>query len=128
LRYGTVSAVSGGLGAVVDAKFGEDRADVVAYGFGADTKGGGDVGVAVAGGEQFEHVALATAAKPGGLGARGPQRAEAGQVGRFDAGASLIQQRGDRWVAASGPNHGSDSQPKSGHRKICRNLSPDVAT
>jgi hypothetical protein len=30
--------------------------------------------------------------------------------------------------AASGPHPGSDSQPKSGRRKIRRNLSPDVAT
>jgi len=28
--------------------------------------------------------------------------------------------------AASGPNPGSDSQPKSGRRKFRRNLSPDV--
>ena len=55
----TVWGVGGGLGAVVDTEFGEDRADVVACGFGADAQGGGDVSIAVAGGEQFEHIAFA---------------------------------------------------------------------
>src|ERR1700730_11039991 len=59
LWLGVTSGVGGGLGAVVDAEFGEDRADVVAYGFGTDAQGGGNVGIAVAGGEQFEHVAFA---------------------------------------------------------------------
>lgn len=51
--------VGGSLGAVVDAEFGHDRAYVGVGGFGADVQSGGDFGVAVPGGKQFEDVALA---------------------------------------------------------------------
>src|ERR1700682_6499650 len=43
-RYGVVCqwGVGRGRGAVLDAEFGENRADVVAYGLGADAKDRGD--------------------------------------------------------------------------------------
>src|ERR1700730_937069 len=56
---GVVGGRRRGLGAVVDAEFGHDRAHVGVGGLVADAKGGGDLGVAVAGGKEFEYVALA---------------------------------------------------------------------
>jgi hypothetical protein len=56
-----LAGVCGGLGAVVDTEFGHDGADVVADGSGADVQAGGDVGVAVAGGQECEYFAFAAA-------------------------------------------------------------------
>jgi hypothetical protein len=56
-----LAGVRGGLGAVVDTEFGHDGADVVADGSGADVQAGGDVGVAVAGGQECEYFAFAAA-------------------------------------------------------------------
>ena len=42
-------------------------------------------------------------------------------------GSTAIGSHRSTLLAASGANPGSGSQPKSGHRKIRRNLSPDVA-
>lgn len=56
-----LAGVCGGLGAVVDTEFGPDGADVVADGSGADVQAGGDVGVAVAGGQECEYFAFAAA-------------------------------------------------------------------
>jgi len=55
------AGVCGGLGAVVDTEFGHDGADVVADGSGVDVQTGGDVGVAVAGGQECEYFAFAAA-------------------------------------------------------------------
>ena len=49
-----------------------------------------------------------------------------GSAARPTSGGNAVT--GQHLFAASGPNPGSDSQPKSGRRKIRRNLSPDVAT
>lgn len=52
------AGMCGGLGAIVDAELGEDGAEVMADGFGAEAQRGGDVGVAAAGGQLVEHFAF----------------------------------------------------------------------
>src|SRR5258708_6614607 len=57
---GRLALVDGGcLGAGVAAESGQDGCHMVRSGSPADAQCGGDLGVAVAGGEQFEYVTLA---------------------------------------------------------------------
>jgi hypothetical protein len=58
VRGGRLVCERGGLGAVLDAEFGEDGADVVADGSGAEVQSGGDVGVATTGRQMREHFAF----------------------------------------------------------------------
>src|SRR5271167_508781 len=141
----TVGGVGRGLGAVLDAEFGENRADVVAYGLGADAKDRGDVGVAMAPCEQGEHVAFAAgqpvwvgagvgAARAGGAAAglcealtgsagrgAGAQPSEGGQ-GLFDGSnvAAELGQRGVVRATEGGPCGGRGAPVTAGFQPVGR--------
>jgi hypothetical protein len=80
-----LAGVCGGVGAVFDAEFGDDGADVVADGFGADVQPGGDVGIAAPSGQQLEYLAF-----PAGRSVRaGRQERRSERCGAFGRAAPL---------------------------------------
>ena len=57
-RLRLLRGVSGGLGSISDAEFGQDRSHVLVGGLVADEKRLGDLGIAVAGSKKLEHIAF----------------------------------------------------------------------
>ena len=82
--------VDSGLFAAVDTEFGQDRADVVVDRSRAEAQSGGDLGVAMTGGEQVEDLALAAgeAVRVGAGGAVARVGGAAAQLGQALAGAA----------------------------------------